>query len=131
VRPSSRGHSEGAAPARPPSRRLQLAQISLEAALAVEGVVRAHSGPGALPATVEGSERVAGVLVVAVDDARYGVELHLVTSVVPLHPLAERVRKQVERAASTGGLREALGPVDITFEDVVEERTALASGEAA
>lgn len=127
---SSNPRSEGA-PERAPSPRMQLARVALEAALAVKGVAGAHSGPVALRATVEGRERVAGVVVVAAGDGRYGVELHLVTELVPLQPLAERVRKRVERAASTAGLRDALGAVDITFEDLVEDGTILAAGEAA
>lgn len=128
---SAQPRSGGAPPERAPSPRLQLARLSLEAALAVRGVVGAHSGPVALRATVEGRERVAGVVVAAIGGGRFSVELHLVGGLVPLHPLAERVRDRVERAAAKAGLRDALGPVDITFEDVLADGSAPAPEEAA
>ncbi len=132
MRSSTKPRSKGALPPqRAPSARVQLARVALEAALKVKAVVGAHSGPLALRATVEGRERVAGVVVAAIGDGRYGVELHLVAELVPLPPLGERVRKRVERAASTVGLQDVLGPIEITFEDVVENGTIRAPEEAA
>ncbi|MEJ7567362.1 MAG: hypothetical protein WKF41_03770 [Gaiellaceae bacterium] len=100
-----------------PSTRLQLARVALDAALTVAGVV----GPvGALEsATATARDRVPGVLVVALNDRRYDVSLHLIAAVVPLHDLADRIRERVVRAATAAGLARALGPVNVVFEDVV------------
>ena len=69
--------------------------------------------------TADREERLPGVLATALAGGRYGVELHLVTELVPLPQLADLVRSRVERAASSAGLADVLGPVDITIEDVV------------
>lgn len=110
-------------PARPasaaPSERAQLARLALDAALGVEGVVSSQAGPLGTQVTAHRDERLPGVLATALAGGGYGVELHLVTEMVPLHPLADRVRTRVERAASSAGLADVLGPVDITIEDVV------------
>ena len=103
----------------PPSERVQLARLALDAALGVDGVVSVHAGPLETWVTADREERLPGVLVTAVAGGGYGVELHLVTSVVPLLPLADRVRSEVERAASSAGLADVLGPVDVAIEDVV------------
>jgi hypothetical protein len=91
----------------------------LEAALGVDGVVAAHAGRLGLRMTADRGERLPGVLATAHAGGRYGVELHLVTEVVPLPQLADRVRTRVERAAASAGLAAVLGPVGITVEDVV------------
>ena len=110
-------------PARPasaaPSERAQLARLALDAALGVEGVVSSHAGPLGTQVTAHRDERLPGVLATALAGGGYGVELHLVTEVVPLPQLADLVRSRVERAASSAGLAAVLGPVDITIEDVV------------
>ncbi len=110
-------------PARPvsaaPSERAQLARLALDAALGVEGVVSSHVGPLGTQVTEHRDERLPGVLATALAGGGYGVELHLVTEVVPLPQLADLVRSRVERAASSAGLADVLGPVDITIEDVV------------
>jgi hypothetical protein len=110
-------------PARPasaaPSERAQLARLALDAALGVEGVVSSHAGPLGTQVTAHRDERLPGVLATALAGGGYGVELHLVTEVVPLPQLADLVRSRVERAASSAGLADVLGPVDITIEDVV------------
>ncbi len=69
--------------------------------------------------TADREERLPGVVATALAGGGYGVELHLVTEVVPLLPLGDRVRSRVERAASSAGLADLLGRVDITIEDVV------------
>lgn len=102
-----------------PSERAQLARVALTAALGVDGVVSSHAGPGGTRVTEDRGERLPGVLATALAGGGYGIELHLVTEVVPLFPLAERVRSRVERAASSAGLAHVLGPVDVTIEDVV------------
>ena len=48
------------------------------------------------------------------------VSTNLVARVVPLHPLAERIRARIERGAARAGLEHALGPIDIVFEDVAD-----------
>ncbi len=69
--------------------------------------------------TADREERLPGVLATALAGGGYGVELHLVTELVPLPQLADLVRSRVEWAASSAGLADVLGPVDITIEDVV------------
>ena len=120
----SRPASEPARPpaaSRPLSVRVQLARLALESALAVDGVVGSDPGPRGVRVTADGRERLPGVTSMARADGTYGLALHLVTRVVPLHPLADRVRSRVARAAARAGLAERLGPLDITIEDVVEE----------
>jgi hypothetical protein len=102
-----------------PSERVQLARLALDAALGVDGVVSSDAGPLGTWVTADRGERLPGVVATALADGVYGVELHLVTEVVPLRPLAERVRSSVEQAVSSAGLAQLLGPVDITVEDVV------------
>jgi hypothetical protein len=46
--------------------------------------------------------------------------LHLVARAVPLHPLASAIRARIERAAARAGLEDALGSIDIVFEDIAE-----------
>lgn len=114
--------TRGSQPARhrgEPSERAQLARLALDAALRVDGVVSSHTGPRGMRVTSDRGERLPGVLATALPGGEYGLELHLVTDVVPLHELAERVRSRVARAASSAGLADVLGPVDITIEDVV------------
>ena len=114
------GDSQPARPASsPPSERVQLARLALDAALGVEGVVSSHAGPFGTRVTADRHERIPGVLSTALAGGEYGVEIHLVTAVTPLLPLADRIRSRVVRAASLAGLAEVLGPVDITIEDVV------------
>lgn len=102
-----------------PSVRVQLARLALDAALGVDGVVSSHAGRLGTRVTADRGERLPGVLATALAGGGYGVELHLVTEVVPLHQLADRVRWRVARAASSAGLADVLGPVDVTIEDVV------------
>jgi hypothetical protein len=102
-----------------PSERVQLARVALDAALGVDGVVSSHAGPLGVWVTADREERLPGVLATALAGGGYGVELHLVTEVVPLPPLADRVRSSVQRAASSAGLSAVLGRVDIAIDDVV------------
>ena len=102
-----------------PSERVLLARLALDAALGVPGVVSADAGRSGTRVTVDGEERLPGVLATALADGGYAVELYLVSEVVPLHPLAERIRDRVERAAASAGLAAALRNVDVAIEDVV------------
>jgi hypothetical protein len=101
------------------SERVALAQLALEGALSVEGVVSSSAGPSGVWITADDSGRVPGVVAAALRDGGYGLSLHLVVRPVPLHALAERVRERVARNAATAGLGEVLGPVDVSIEDVV------------
>ena len=102
------------------SDRMRLAQLARDAALEVHGVADATAGPAGIWRTVGAEHQVAGVTAAAIGEDRYGLTLHLVGELVPLREVAERVRERVERAASAAGLRSALGPVHVSFEDVVE-----------
>ncbi len=106
------------------SERLVLARLALAAALSAPGVVGSDAGRLGTRTTLDGLARLPGVTAVVLPDGRYGVSLYLVARLVPLHPLAERVRALVARAAATAGLAAALGPVDIAFENVVENAGA-------
>ena len=102
------------------SPRAQLARLALTTALAVEGVDEANAGPLGLRMTVDGGERVVGVVSAALPEGGYAVALHLTARMVPLRPLAAAIRTRVVAAAAGAGLASELGPVDITFEDVRE-----------
>ncbi|CAN5261428.1 hypothetical protein BH18ACT14_BH18ACT14_11310 [soil metagenome] len=100
---------------------MELARLALAEALATNGVIGAVEGPRGLWLTVSEGEQLGGVTAVALPDGRYEIGLHLVGRLlVPLHPLAERIRSRIERAATEAGLADALGPIDIAFEDTGE-----------
>jgi hypothetical protein len=102
------------------STRGRLARLSLDAAVGADGVVRGHAGPSGTQVSVaEGGEAV-GVVAAARPDGRYDVALSLVARPVALHSLAGEVRERVGGAASAAGLGDALGRVDVAFEDVLE-----------
>ncbi len=102
------------------SERVKLARLALTLALAVDGVVRADPGSLGTRVTLDGADRLVGVTAAALSDGCYGITLHLVARVVPLRPLADRIRARIERGAARAGLEQALGPIDIVFEDVAE-----------
>ena len=104
----------------PPTDRVRLAEVALEAALKVDGVVAPRAPIGGSGSTRGSGRRLDGVSVVAGGDERFDVSLHLVTRIVPLHPLADRVRERVSRAAGRSGLGDRLGPVDVRIEDLAE-----------
>ena len=134
--PQPTAHEPGAAgpagsgPPATPSTRVRLARIARDVALATEGVADATAGRLGLHVTAAGLERLPGVVVTSLPNGRYGVELHLVGRAVPLHPLGDVIREQIRTAASAAGLETALGPVDITFEDLEEEAAADAAASA-
>ncbi|MDQ6750154.1 MAG: hypothetical protein M3Z33_05295 [Actinomycetota bacterium] len=105
---------------RPASPRLQIAQLAADAAAAVPGVVGLQSGPLGLRMTGGAGRRIDGVVVVALPDGRYDVDLHLVCELIALRPLGERVRAAVHTATAADGLGEALGPVYVHIEEIVE-----------
>lgn len=102
------------------SERVELARLALTLALAVDGVVRADPGPLGTRVTLDGANRLIGVTAAALSDGCYAITLHLVARVVPFCPLADRIRARIVRGAARAGLRNALGPIDIVFEDVAE-----------
>ena len=112
--------SQGPAASNLPSARVRLARLALETALSIEGVVEANAGPVGLRVTMDGTERLGGVVSTALPEGRYGVSLHLNAAMVPLPALGDRIRERVRHAAGAAGLGQELGPVDIVFEDVVE-----------
>ncbi|HEY4276746.1 MAG TPA: hypothetical protein VGM91_00930 [Conexibacter sp.] len=115
-------------PAHDPSDRVRLARVALDAAIAVPKVVRGEAGRDVQRVTVDGGERLEGVLAIAQPDGRYGIELRLVAQLVPLHALAEDVRAKVRGAAARAGLERSLGEVNIEFAGLLtaEERAAAA-----
>lgn len=120
-------------PAHEPSDRVRLARTALSAALAVPEIVRGDAGRVPRRVTVDGEERLEGVLAIAEPDGRYGIDLRLVAELVPLHALAADVRASVRRAAAKAGLEASLGAIDIEFGGLLtaEERAADARALAA
>ena len=119
---------KGVAPAAPsrvgrPTDRMLIAGAAIAAALGEAGVVRGHDGGDGRYATIVDSERLAGVVVAALKGGRYSVDLYLTAELVPLGPLAGRLREAVRRNVRAIGLEDLLGPVDVTFL-AIEERTA-------
>lgn len=100
--------------------RVELARLALVAALKVDGVVGAAPGPHGLCVTQDGDLLLTGVMAAALTDGRYAITLRLVVRLVPLPALADRVREQVARSAARAGLADALGPVDIEIDDLIE-----------
>ncbi len=107
------------ASAPPVAARLRLARVALLAAARTPGVLSVD--PTVL-LTEEHGERVKGVRTVAQGDGRYELAIALVAAPLPLHPLADRVRRAVRLAARGAGLEERLGPIAIAFVDVDDPR---------
>jgi hypothetical protein len=105
--------------ARRPTDRARIADIAHRAALAVPGVVRLESAPGGAFTTIgPGGESLEGVSCTADAAGGYSVELRLVTGLVPLHPLAERIVERTRAAATAAGLGGSIGEVDVVFADI-------------
>jgi len=112
--------------------RTRLAAVALEAAAGVDGVVGGDAGPNRLHVTESGSGGpLAGVRAVAEPDGGYAVDLGLRAGLVPLEALADRVRLAVHGAAGAAGLGGELGPISVTFHDVVDPDQELAEAFAA
>lgn len=84
------------------------------------GVVGLRPGALGLGMTSGGGHRVDGVVVTALRDGRYEVDLHLVCALVPLPPLAERVRAAVLGGSDAAGFGDAVGPVHVRFEEIAD-----------
>lgn len=104
----------------PVSTREQLAAIAVSAATSVEGVAGMRARPGGVHATQVGGERLDGVSVVAAGAGGFDVTLCLLALPVPLHPLAARVREQVQVGAAAAGLPDAVAGIDVRIVAVVD-----------
>jgi hypothetical protein len=102
------------------SPRLELASLALGAALATRGVVCGNAGTRGVYVTRADDALLTGVVAVAEPGGRYSIDLFLTAALVPLHPLATRVRKAVAAAAAGAGLGERLGALSVSFLDVQE-----------
>jgi len=120
-----------AATVAPATDRLRLAEVALAAALKVDGLVAPRAALAGGGSTQGSGRRVDGVSVVAGAEERFDVSLHLVTRMVPLHPLADRVRERVSGAAGRAGLGDRLGPVGVRIEDLAETPAGAGMLEAA
>lgn len=100
------------------SLRLRLAALARAAALGTPGVVGLDAGPAGIRMTASEGLRVDGVVCAALPDGRYQASIHLVVAMVPLRPLADAVRAQVQRDVTSAGLADRLGPVDIAVENI-------------
>jgi hypothetical protein len=118
----------------PGSRRLDVAELALEAALGVPDVLAGDAGDDGLRVTAAARDRVLrGVSAVAQADGRYCLDLRLVAGLVPLFELGDEVRRRVHRAAAEAGLADCVGEINVEFSSVStgEDLAALARGEGA
>lgn len=100
--------------------RLRLAQVALQAASGVSGVVGADAGPHGLCVTADPSAGLLrGVSVIAQANGRYAVDLCLVAGIVPLLELGEEVRSKVRARVRREGLVAQLGEVNVRFAQVL------------
>lgn len=102
--------------------RARLARAVRTAALSVPGVVDTDSGPSGIYCTETGGERFEGIICAANGDGGYEVSVRLITELVPLGELSERVVVAIEQAASVVSVR--CSRIDVRFCDV------LGSGDA-
>jgi len=86
------------------SERFRLARLTRDAALRVPGVLDTDTGPMGLFVTVDGAQRVEGVMCMATSGDGYEVSLRLVCALVPLLALGELVRAAVRRTAAVAGI---------------------------
>ena len=102
------------------SPRSRLARVALDAATAMPQVAVGVRGAQRVWATADDREILDGVVATARPDARFDVELHLVTQwpFESLFALADQVRRRVQRAAARADLDGMLGQVTVAFEDV-------------
>jgi len=107
-----------------PTVRVRLAELAVAGALSVNGVSAMAADPRGVHKTPATGGELTGVGAAVTVDGRYEVTLHLRAELVPLHPLAERVRESVQRMASRARLGDALGAVSISFEDVAHPLAA-------
>ena len=112
---------------RPTTTRAELARVAAAAALSVDGVVELRAGDPPVFITDLGTERVAGVSVVASEPGRYEIALSIVARLVPLHALGTRVRQVVRERVRIAGLADELGEVTVHVDDVLAAATLPAS----
>lgn len=105
-------------PRRPRSARVVLARLA-EAIIDREPTVEATAGVG-LWMTLDGSERILGVVSNEAASGSVEVELHLIARwpAGPLPQLAEGIREELREAASAAGLGERLGEIAVTIHDI-------------
>lgn len=127
------GHPDGVGD----SPRVRLAQVSLEAARAVAGVVGTDAGPQGLWVTADpAAGLLRGVSVIAQADGRYSVDLCLVAGLVPLMALSEEVKTKVRDRVALAGLAAELGTINVEFaavltrEEIAEQAAAAREQEA-
>lgn len=104
---------------RPRSARVELARLA-EAAIVAEPRVAPTSGRGDRWLTLDGAERIEGVVAAEDRDARVEVELHLIARwpTGPLPQVAADLRGALQAAARKAGLRSRLGEVSVGFHDL-------------
>jgi hypothetical protein len=107
-------------------------RLAREAALGVRGVAGLSAGPGRLVVAADRGETLTGVAAEARSDGRFDVRVAVVVSepLPPLQDLAERIRARLEETAAAQGLRELLGPVEVSVADVASP-DGLAAGRTA
>ena len=109
--------------------RLQLASLARQAATTADGVLGLAPGPAGQHVTQLDGMRVDGVVVVASDELRYGLELHLVAELVPLPELGAAVRERVLQTVSVNGLDTRVSHVDVVFEDVQVDDSVVSTSQ--
>lgn len=103
------------------TRRVALARLALDAALAVPDVVAGDAGMHGLRVTADPrAGLLRGVSVTAERDGRYAVDLRLVARLAPLVALGEAVRRRVQDSARRQGFADQLGGVNVEFARIAE-----------
>lgn len=114
------GPDAGPADSAGPSPRARLARLAREAALGAPGVAGLSAGPGRLVVAADRGEVIIGVAAEARSDGRYDVRVAVVVTepLSSLQELAQRIRTRLGETAAAQGLRELLGPVEVSIADV-------------
>lgn len=105
-------------PERPRSARVGLARLA-EAVIAAEPAVEPTAGLPRRWLTVDGDERIEGVVAAAGADG-VEIELHLIARrpTKPLPQVAVALRGALQQAARRSGLDTRLGEVSVSFHDI-------------
>jgi hypothetical protein len=105
-------------PTRPASTRISIARLAARVIAASPALV-ATSGDGRW-VTVDGGDRIPGVVAAEAGGGRVDVALHLVASwpPQPLEALAGQLREALLRSAASAGLGGRLGRVDVSIHDL-------------
>jgi hypothetical protein len=106
-------------PERPRSARVGLARLA-EAVIAAEPQVAPTTGLGGRWLTLDGGERIEGVVAAEDGDGTVEVELHLIARwpTGPLPQVAADLRRALRAAAREAGLDSRLGAVSVSFHDL-------------